>query len=717
MDDPTDPMTHWNKKPRYKGQKRLTNDLSCLKGIGPKRADLFRARGINTVKDLLYFFPLRYEDRREAIPIGELRPGEQALVWGRIRGGGEERVGSSRKKVFKIEIEDGTGTLQVLWFNYRPAYLWQVLERGKGLAVYGRVKAYGKTLQMIHPDVEKTESRKSGFLRPIYPSVKGLSQKVIAKAVQNALEGCAELVVDPIPVTFTEKLRLPRLYEAIKCLHLPPATGDFKKFSEGRTKYHERIQFDRFIGVVLAVLKKRYERSSTRNVGPYSLPVDLLEKFQANLPFDLTPDQTRAIKEICQDLEKDSPMMRLLQGDVGCGKTVVAAAAAYAAILNHRQVALMAPTQILARQHFVFFSNLPETLGFKPLFVTGALRAEEKARAYEMMRHGDCNFIVGTQALVQEEVRFQDLGLVIIDEQHRFGVRQRSLLAQKAEAPDVLVMTATPIPRTLAIILYADLNISVIRSRPPGYKGVITRIMGEGEKRKIYEMVTGHMERGEQVMVICPVIQGTEDQDLRDAVNMYDALKALYEPRFRVGLIHGEMPPGEKDTVMQKFHEGKIQLLVSTTVVEVGVHAPGATVMVVEHPERFGLAQLHQLRGRVGRGEKQGLCLLVKRDGISGQAEKRLKVLASCDDGFVISEQDLLFRGHGEVMGLRQAGPGEIDISEVLNNQHLLMAAKEVAEKILREDPELSGQKYRYLRMQLEEQFGVDMQKKQENNE
>ena len=702
-------MTRYNPKTSQTAQKALTDEISRLTGIGPKRAQFFKAKGIRTVRDLLYFFPSRYEDRRKVIPISDIRPGEQALVWGSVQGGGEERLGRRRKKVFKIEIGDGTGTLQILWFNYTPARLWKLARTGKGLAVYGRVRVFGRSLQMIHPEVEETECPRSGFLRPIYPGVKGLSQKIVRNAAEHAVGGWLDLVADPVPPLFIEKLKLPKLPAAIQSLHIPPRECDLQELNDHVSKYHNRIRFDRFLGVVMAVLLKRHERSGATRREPYRLPPDFLERFQANLPFDLTLDQVKAIRQICGDLEKGLAMMRLLQGDVGCGKTVVAAAAAYAAILNGQQAALMAPTQILARQHFVFFSNLPEPLGFKPVFLTSALAPEEKTRAYEKIRHGDCSLVVGTQALVQDEVQFNNLGLVVIDEQHRFGVRQRALLAKKGKAPHVLVMTATPIPRTLAMVLYADLDVSIIRSRPPGYKGVITRIMDEGEKRRIYELVTMRMGMGEQVMVVCPVIQGSEDQDLRDALNMYEALKGLYEPRFRVGLIHGDMAPGRKDGIMQEFRKRRIQMLVSTTVVEVGVHAPGATVMVVEHPERFGLAQLHQLRGRVGRGEKQGLCILVKRRGISEQAEKRLKVLASCDDGFLISEQDLIFRSHGELTGLRQAGPGEIDISEVLENQNLLSAAKEVAEEILKEDPGLRTPKYELLRKYLEDQFGANL--------
>ena len=706
---PKDPKTQRLNRPLDTANRSLGDDISCLNGIGPKRADALRDKGINTIKDLLFFFPVRYEDRRKVTSISELEVGREALLWGRVLSAGEEQISRAGKKIFRIELGDNTGVVDLVWFNYSRLYLRQLAKTGATLSVYGKVRLFRNRLQVVHPQAEVTDAPRRGSLEPVYPGIKGIPQKVLKVAIRQAVSQWLTAVSDPLPYRIREEIGLPGLKETIKILHFPSLHQDVTSLNEAKSKYHQRIRFDRFLTVLLAVLIKKYQRAKGREKSSYVLPNDFLERFETLLPFHLTDDQVEAIHRIIEDFRSDQPMNRLLQGDVGCGKTVVCAAAAFAAVLNRRQVAVMAPTQILAKQHHDFFSSLPKKLGFRTGLLTGALENRQRQRLYKEIRHGDCNLVIGTQALIQKEVRFHNLGLIIIDEQHRFGVRQRALLAEKGDQPHVLVMTATPIPRTLAIVLYADMDISVIRARPPGYKGVLTRIVKETEKRKIYDIVTARMGRGEQVIVVCPVIEGSEDQDLKNAIEMYHGLERIYGNRFSVSLIHGGLSPGDKDLIMEDFRKGKIQLLVATTVVEVGVHAPGATVLVVEHPERFGLSQLHQLRGRVGRGEREGLCLLIRREGISEQAEKRLKILASCQDGFLISEQDLLMRGHGELVGLRQSGPGELDMTEVITNPNLLMAAKAIAERILARDPGLSHGANALLRKQLEDYYGIQL--------
>jgi len=367
---------------------------------------------------------------------------------------------------------------------------------------------------------------------------------------------------------------------------------------------------------------------------------------------------------------------------VGCGKTAVAAVAAYVTILNHWQVAIMVPTQILARQHHSYFSSLSRWMGFRPVLLTGAMKKSERLKVYERIRRGEYNLIIGTQALIQEGLSFARLGLVIIDEQHRFGVRQRALLDKKGANPHLLVMSATPIPRTLAMTVYADLDISLIKEYPQGHQAVVTQLVNGKEKRRVLTELNQRMAGGQQAIVICPVIEGSEDADLKNALEMHAKLKEIFSPRFRIGLIHGRLASEEKDRVMERFREGLLDLIVATTVIEVGVHAPGATVMVVEHPERFGLAQLHQLRGRVGRGDERGLCLLMLSEALSEKALARLKVLEETSDGFEIAEKDLEMRGHGELTGLRQAGAGELDFREMIREPELLMAAKREAGRL-----------------------------------
>ena len=702
-------MTRKPVKLPHTTNRTLGDSISCLRGIGPKRAKAFRDKGINTVQDLLFFFPLRYEDRRSVTPVSQLQIGQDALLWGRVLWSGEERISRAGRKIFRIELGDDTGVVDLIWFHYSRPHIRRIAQPGTTLSVYGRVRLFRNRVQMVHPQAEISAAPKKGSLEPIYPRVKGITQKVVKAAVRQAIEGWLPLLRDPLPYRIREEIGLPGLRETIRSLHLPSLREDPARLNQGVTAFHQRVRFDRFLNVLLAVLIKRYQRSGEGKRSPYVLPNNFLDRFERLLPFRLTADQVEAVGRISEDLCSGWPMNRLLQGDVGCGKTVVCAAAAFAAVLNKSQVALMAPTQVLATQHYRFFSNLPAEFGFRTGLLTSALGARQRRRLYQQIREGDCTVVIGTQALIQNEVQFRNLGLIIVDEQHRFGVRQRTLLAEKGDHPHVLVMTATPIPRTLATVLYADMDISVIRTRPPGYKGVLTRIVREADKRKIYDIVTERMRQGEQVIVICPVIEGSEDEDMKNAKEMYKALKRIYSGRFNVSLIHGGLSAGEKDFIMRDFQSGRIQLLVSTTVVEVGIHAPGATVLVVENPERFGLSQLHQLRGRVGRGEKQGLCLLVKREGISEEAEKRLRILASCQDGFLISEQDLLMRGQGELGGFRQSGPGELDMMEVLSNPNLFMAAKAIAEKILTRDPYLSQPENGLLRRQLETQYGAKL--------
>jgi len=420
------------------------------------------------------------------------------------------------------------------------------------------------------------------------------------------------------------------------------------------------------------------------------------------VPFDLTQDQKNVIQEIFRDLGRDRPMNRLLQGDVGCGKTVVAAAASFAAVLSDWQVAVMAPTQVLARQHHLYFSSLSEKLGFRPVLLTSGIKKSDRLAANERIEKGEYNLIIGTHALIQENLSFEKLGLVIIDEQHRFGVRQRAMLDRKGNNPHLLVMTATPIPRTLAMTVYADLDISSIREYPQGHQTVRTHLVDKNQKRKVFNTIREKMLAGEQAIVICPLIEESEDLDLKNVLQMHEKLTALFSPRFQVGLIHGRLSADEKDRVMEHFRDGIINLLVGTTVIEVGVHAPNATVMVIEHPERFGLSQLHQLRGRVGRGKKRGLCLLMASRGLKEESLSRLKILAENHDGFLIAQKDLEIRGQGKLMGTLQTGTGEIDFMEAFREPKLLIASKKEAERVIESDPELLRPENRNLRQLVE---------------
>lgn len=593
----------------------LDRSVSSLKGIGTRRAVSLSRRGIHTLLDLLYMIPSRYEDRTRILTIAESTDGEQALIRGGVIRAGEERFHKTGKRLFRIVVQDRTGRMELLWFNYKKPALSSFARKGVDLLAYGRVQERQQRRQMIHPDVSLVTGppgAEAGLgYRPLYPALEGITWKVLRNAIMEAMDRCLGVMEEGIPPEVTGDLRLPSVAEAIRNLHDPPGDASIEELNGSRTPWHRRLVFDRFFEVMLNIaFRKRYRQGRQGHV--FSISPDLMARIEGFFPFSFTPGQKRALEEIFKDFQKGRPMNRLLQGDVGCGKTVVAAAAASAAIQNGWQVALMVPTHVLAEQHYRFFLEQDRAMGFRPALLKGGLRRSERMELYEAVSRGSYNVIIGTQALIQEGLSFSKLGLVVIDEQHRFGVRQRALLDRKGVNPHLLVMTATPIPRTLAMTVYGDLDISVIREYPEGRVPVATRIMDRSRKREVYEIIKERMRAGRQAMVICPVVESTEDADIKNAVEMYAALEKLYGAAFRVGLVHGRLDPGEKERVMRAFRNGEIDLLVGTTVVEVGVHAPKATVMVIEHPERFGLSQLHQLRGRVGRGEDQGLCILMR---------------------------------------------------------------------------------------------------------
>ncbi len=686
---------------------RLTRPLTSLKGIGSKRAELLAEKGLNAILDLLLFTPIRYEDRSRVVSLSETGEGMPHLVKGKVVSGREEGYFRSGKRLFRITIRDKTADLDLLWFRYKKAHLNRFTQKGLELAAYGKVQNNRGKRQMLHPDIhlaDPDKSKGSPGIYPVYPAVKGISGQVLRSMIREAIDHYHAALPDNIPKEVLGKLGLPELSQAVKYIHLPPEGSSIDRLNRFKTPYHQRLTFDRFFSVMLNIAARKKARE-TRKTPVFSVPNDLIYRVKACFPFTLTRDQDSAIQEISRDLNGERPMNRLIQGDVGCGKTVVAAAASYAAVLSNRQVAIMAPTQVLAKQHFLYFSGLSENMGFRPVLLTGGLKNADRLKAYERIETAHYNLIIGTHALIQEDLSFDRLGLVVIDEQHRFGVTQRAMLDKKGENPHLLIMTATPIPRTLAMTVYADLDISSIKEYPEGHQSVRTFITDETQKRKVFNTIVERMSAGEQAMVICPVIEGSEDPDLKNALDMHEKLVNLLFPRFHVGLIHGRLPSDEKDRIMEQFRDGRIDLLVGTTVIEVGIHAEGATVMLIEHPERFGLSQLHQLRGRVGRGKKRGLCLLMASKGLQESAVSRLKILVESHDGFEIARKDLQMRGQGKLTGTMQAGAGELDFSEVFREPKLLLAAKKEAEKVLEADPELSRSENRTLRRMVESTY------------
>ena len=674
--------------------------LTSLKGVGPKRAEAFEVKGISTIGDLLSFYPIRYQDRRRITPAAQVKDGEVVLMAGRIVRSGQRYLPGSGRKIFRAVVEDGSKRFELVWFNYRRGHLLSACARGRLISAFGKARVRQGLIQLVHPEIRaEWDSRgpaPEGIV-PIYPRVEGVSQATLRGLIRQAWEMIGEDLRDPLPAHLLKRLGIPTLKDAVKEVHFPSHEVDLEKLMQFKAPCQRRISFGLILELMAWVLKKKMDKKRVR-VRPLVIHPGTLKKFEQVLPFTLTQDQRRVLQKIAEDMTSSSPMNRLVQGDVGCGKTVVALGAAYMCAVNGRQAALMAPTQVLARQHYAYFSEILGHLNVNTVLITGLDPDSQKMLVEQRVLEGEARVIIGTHALIQDRIKFQDLRLVIIDEQQRFGVRQRRALEVKGNSPHVLVMTATPIPRTLALALYADMDVSVIRE-VPGYKREIKTLMiHERDKRIIHRMVKHTMEDGGQVMVVCPVIEDRQGLELKNVTRMYQGLIKLYSPRFRVGLVHGALPDHEKNQVMEQFRKGKLDLLVapgaciptSTTVV--------ATMMVIEHPERFGLAQLHQLRGRVGRGGRQGVCVLVVGDATGKDGLRRLEDFARCHDGFQIAEQDLRLRGLGELTGLRQSGAGEIDLKILMGNMDLVAAAKEEIQGILEQDPDLSLPEHSWLK-------------------
>jgi ATP-dependent DNA helicase RecG len=553
---------------------------------------------------------------------------------------------------------------------------------------------------MVHPEVVKPAAGTAGEMLgfyPVYSSVEGLSSAMVRSLVMKALQGHLSSIIDPVPAELALALGLPSLEEALRSVHFPPKSCSITGLNAFQTEFHKRLLFDRFFLVMLTIAFRKRDRKR-RTCLNLTLSSEKREAAAQFFPFTFTQDQTRAVQDILRDLSSGRPMSRLLMGDVGCGKTAVAAVAAYACVQNKNQAAIMAPTQVLASQHLEYFSGLPEKMGFRPVLLTGMLKKNEREEIHRKIKEGFHNLVIGTQSLIQEDLVFRDLSLVIIDEQHRFGVRERALADRKGANPHLLVMTATPIPRTLAMTVYGDMDVSVIKEFPRGHVPATARLVAETGKREVFDFLRARLSQGDQAFVICPVIEESEELDLKNATDMAEKLAKVLRPPCRVGLVHGRLPPQQREAVMAEFRAGRIHVLVGTTVVEVGVHVPGATVMIIEHPERFGLAQLHQLRGRVGRGSDRGVCFLMAAASPSENALSRLKVLVDHHDGFEIARKDLEYRGYGELIGMKQTGLGEMDLSEMMREPDLLFAAKEMADRLLDSDPQLADPSHRGLR-------------------
>lgn len=669
---------------------RAETPLRYLKGVGPRRAESLEKFGVSTVEDLLYVLPFRYEDRRAFARVADLRPfGGEATLDVRI---GRARIVPTRRPgftLFEAVLEDSTGSVRALWYN--QPYLEKVLRPGRRAVVFG-----GAVLDRRHGDVilenpdyelldeDDSEGVHTGRIVPVYRKLGELSSRM-----QRALLFRALAEVDPsslpeiVPAAVAERRGLlPRL-EALRRTHFPPADTSLEDLAERRTPAQLRLAFEEIFLVQLALALRREAVRRERRQHCYELDGALRARLAGLLPFRLTGAQKRVLREIGADLRSPHPMNRLLQGDVGSGKTIVALLTMLVAVENGFQAAFLVPTEILAEQHERNFRRLFEERGaaYRVALLTGSVRGSERRRALEGLERGSIQIALGTHALFEERVRFRRLGLVVVDEQHRFGVLQRAALLQKGVRPDVLVMTATPIPRSLALTIYGDLDISVLDELPPGRLPVRTLLREEADRDRVYRGVRSEIEKGRQAYIVVPLVEATERSDLKAATAFARQIQEQFFRGFRVGLLHGRMKGADKERVMREFVEGKIHVLVATTVVEVGVDVPNATVMVVEHAERFGLSQLHQLRGRVGRGPARSYCILMVGEGEkSPEARQRLRIMTETEDGFRIAEKDLELRGPGAVFGTEQHGLSDLQfLAVVLRNPDLIETARREA--------------------------------------
>ena len=673
----------------------LRESVTSLKGVGPKKAEALKKLGISTMEDLVFFLPRSYEDRRNRVDISDAAEDQNSVVTGEVKLVVNDRYRGGRKQMLRLLVEDGTGSMEVVFFNAK--YLQHSFRTGRKYTFFGKVtRNFGK-MQMIHPEFSDADGMEDGIL-PVYPLTKGISQREM-RTWQKSLKRAYSMAEDILSSEAVERNRLCSLSYALENVHFPQ---EKQKLLEA--KY--RLIFDELLILQTGLFMARQNVTDGRNGIAFSPEADT-GRYIKSLPYPLTGAQQRCVEEIERDLESSTAMNRLVQGDVGCGKTAVAEIAMYKAVKSGYQAVLMAPTEILAAQHFDGISRAFEAHGIRTAFLTGSLKAAQKREVLEQIATGEAQVIIGTHAVIQPDVEFSRLGLVITDEQHRFGVRQRVKLREKGENPNVLVMTATPIPRTLSVILYGDLDVSIIDELPPGRQQTVTRCLKSEKRGECYDFVEQQLKQGRQAYVVTPLIEESETLDAKSAEQVAAELKKRFRG-YSVELIHGAMSQDEKDRIMESFSRGETDVLVATVVIEVGINVPNATVIVIENSERFGLAQLHQLRGRVGRGSHRSYCFLIL-DGGSEIAEKRGQIMEASSDGFFIAEEDLKLRGPGEIFGTRQHGLPDLAITDLSKHMKILEQAKEEAKAMLADDPALDAPEHSALRRRITKLFGEDL--------
>ena len=662
----------------------LTDDVKFVKGVGPNRVKLLNKLNIYNLEDLITYYPREYEDRSKPKKIADTENGEECLIEGIVTSRIKE-IRTHRKNmiIYKLIVRDDTDSCELVWYN--QSYLKKMFRIGETYKFFGRInKRIGQT-EMVSPvyDLEGN-NKNTGRIIPIYPLTYRLSQNTLRHIIEEGLKQAKDKIAETLPEYILEEYKLMKLKNAMQSIHFPK---ELKDFGEARN----RLAFEELLTMQLLLLNLKNKYKNTEKGIKFDSKVKMSDLIN-DLPFKLTKAQIRVLEEIDSDMESDKAMNRLLQGDVGSGKTIVSIIAAYKAVKSGYQMAMMAPTSILASQHLENFKNVLEKYDIRCELLLGNTTKKKKEDILSRLKDGEIDIIIGTHSLLEENVIFKNLGLVVTDEQHRFGVRQRSTIVSKGKNPDVLVMTATPIPRTLALILYGDLDISIIDELPPNRKKIDTFAVRKALEERVNNFVKKQIDEGRQAYIVCPLVEESEEIEAKSVDELTEKYKNEVFKEYKVECLHGKMKPKEKEEIMQRFKEGKIDILISTTVIEVGVDVPNSNIMVIENAERFGLAQLHQLRGRVGRGEYQSYCIL-KYQGNSELIRKRMQVMQETNDGFIISEKDLELRGSGEFFGTKQHGIPEFKVANLFEDMKLLKLVQSAAIKILEEDPGLEEQK------------------------
>ncbi len=672
-------------------------NLPCteLRGVGAQMSTYLQKLGINTVQDLLFHLPSRYQDRTRCIPIGSVRAGDHVVITGQVT---DVTIRQARRRSLLCQLNDNSGTITLRFFHFNQSQWQSLMREKKSLRCFGEVRHGRDGFEMVHPEYRFIDENQpmpvEENLTPIYPSTEGIQQTGFRRLTDQALTLLQRMgnVIDYLPEEVRHTFTLPELIHAITYVHRPPPEADKAQLMTGKHPTQQRLAFEELLAHHLSRIQLRIRFQQRQAPIMATTPSDL-NRFLQQLPFTLTSAQQRVMQEIHADLSQNKPMLRLVQGDVGSGKTVVAAMAAFQTVISGYQVAVMTPTELLAEQHFASFRRWFEPLNISVAFLASRLKASERRTALAAIADGSAQLVVGTHALFQQDVQFARLGLVIIDEQHRFGVQQRLALWEKGRQPYLphqLIMTATPIPRTLAMTAYTELDYSVIDELPPGRKAPITVSIANTRREEVIARIFAACRAGRQAYWVCTLI--TESEVLQcQAAEATAALLMAALPELRLGLIHGRLKPAEKDQIMQAFRAGNIDLLIATTVIEVGVDVPNATLMVIENPERLGLSQLHQLRGRIGRGHELSHCVLLYQLPLSYSAKQRLSVLKDSSDGFVIAEKDLQLRGPGDVLGTRQTGLLQLRIADVVRDQQLLPSVQKASTLLLKKYPEQVG--------------------------